>query len=41
MHTFSKDILDGVRNARDGLMRELSASDPDFKRAWESYSSFR
>jgi TRAP-type mannitol/chloroaromatic compound transport system substrate-binding protein len=41
VHTFSKDILDAVRSARDGLILEFSAKDPDFKRAWESYSSFR
>jgi len=41
VHTFSKDILDAVRSARDGLIQEFSAKDPDFKRAWESYSSFR
>ncbi len=36
-----KEILDGVRRARDEVIQELSARDPHFKSAWESYRTFR
>jgi len=36
-----KEILDAVRAARDEVARDFSARDPDFKRVWESYRSFR
>lgn len=41
VRSFSGQIRDVARTARDELVRELSVKDPDFKRAWESYISFR
>ena len=41
VRTFSRDILDIVRVARDEVVREFSAKDLDFKRVWESYISFQ
>jgi len=41
VHSFSTNILAAVRSARDEVVRELSTKDPEFKRAWESYISYR
>lgn len=41
VHTLRKDMLDAIRVAREEVVQEFSAKDPDFKRACESYSSFR
>jgi TRAP-type mannitol/chloroaromatic compound transport system substrate-binding protein len=41
IHTFSAEILAAVDRATQEVAEELSASDPDFKRAYASYNAFR
>jgi TRAP-type mannitol/chloroaromatic compound transport system substrate-binding protein len=41
VRTFPTEILGAVRTARDEVVREFSAKNPEFKRAWESYISSR
>ena len=41
IHRWNKDILDTLKTAWLEVVEEESAKDADFKRAWESLSSFR
>jgi TRAP-type mannitol/chloroaromatic compound transport system substrate-binding protein len=41
IHRWPQEILDELETAWQDVVAELSAEDADFKRVWESLSSFR
>jgi TRAP-type mannitol/chloroaromatic compound transport system substrate-binding protein len=41
VHRWSPEILAAMRKAWDEVVAAEAAKDPDFKKAWDSYSSFR
>ncbi|GHF26260.1 ABC transporter substrate-binding protein [Kordiimonas sediminis] len=40
-HTWSPEVLDGLRTAWEKVAADLRAKDPEFARAWDSLQSFR
>ena len=41
LHQFSQEIMEACLKASNEVNAETSAADPDYKKIWESQSSFR